>query len=160
MMLLSKRATEYHYKSRSVCNLEGLMTSKSRYTVYSLTYFATLSARRHLDSEYQSFSFRICQLSSRSPAASWGFKLRLQLRLLYTSSSSEVSLEENAFAARSRVLARFALLAQIGELARRLNNMGRKNGIAASHMVEIYRWYFHDLDRRFGSFENIRRLSQ
>ena len=92
MMLLSKCATEYHYKSRSVCNLEGLMTSKSRYTVYFLTYVATLSARRHLDSEYQSFSFGICQLSPRSPAASWGFKLRLQLRLLYTSSSSEVCL--------------------------------------------------------------------
>ena len=67
MMLLSKCATEYHYKSRSVCNLEGLMTSKSRYTVYFLTYVATLSARRHLDSEYQSFSFRICKLSPRSP---------------------------------------------------------------------------------------------
>ena len=47
--------------------------------------------------------------------------------------------QENAFAARSRVLARLALLAQIGELARKLNNMGRKNGMAASHMVEIYR---------------------
>lgn len=43
------------------------MTSKSRCTVYFLTYVATLSARRHLDSEYQSFSFRICQLSPRSP---------------------------------------------------------------------------------------------
>ena len=44
------------------------MTSKSRCTVYFLTYVATLSACRHLDSEYQSFSFRICQLSTRSPA--------------------------------------------------------------------------------------------
>ena len=41
------------------------MTSKSRCTVYFLTYVATLSACRHLDSEYQSFSFRICQLSPR-----------------------------------------------------------------------------------------------
>ena len=161
MMLLSKCATEYHYKSRSVCNLEGLMTSKSRYTVYFLTYVATLSARRHLDSEYQSFSFRICQLSPRSPAASWGFKLRFntaEAPLHFKLKRSEP--RENAFAARSRVLARLALLAQIGELARKLNNMGRKNGMAASHMVEIYRWYFHDLDRRFRSFENIRRLSQ
>ena len=69
MMLPRKCVTEYHCKSRSVCNLEGLMTSKSRCTVYFLTYVATLSARRHLDSEYQSFSFRICQLWPRSPAA-------------------------------------------------------------------------------------------
>ena len=67
MMLPRKCATEYYYKSHSVCNLEGLMTSKGRCIVYFLTYVATLSARRHLDSEYQSFSFRICQLSPRSP---------------------------------------------------------------------------------------------